>query len=391
GLYMAQSLTGSMVITALPVILREQGVSLDIIGYLSVLFLPWALKFLWAPLVDRHGRMRSWILCCQAALIICYILASFLSPDQYLSGLAIVVLAMALFAATQDIATDAVGVYSTTTKSRSLASGSSTIGGFAGFLIGGGLCLWIYAHYGWFTAMITLATCMTLLTVPTFLLGKAEPTENPDQTQCKSRVATLRSVFQNKALISGLGFLIFWQLGVRLGNSMTGPMLIDAGMDIEQVALVRGTIGTVAGLVAAIIGTFIARKIGTRNVLILAGLLLILNYTGIFIWTLLPMQDASILAALHITLAAITALSFIAVYAVIMDWCSPQQVATDFAVLQSLDAALAVVVGMGAGLLAEQFGYAPLFIISVLVLLPSLVRITRFIRPDDAQSVTAKY
>ncbi|MBL3566204.1 MFS transporter, partial [Rhodovulum sulfidophilum] len=181
GLYAAQSITGSMVQSALPVVLRDAGVGLDRIGLLSLLFIPWVLKVFWSPLVDRFATPRRWILTCQGLLCLCFLVGAAFAPERHLGALLPVVFAMAVLAATQDIATDAAGVHATTRRTRSLASGASTVGGYAGFLIGGGLWLWIYARLGWEISMIFLAVAMLLLTLPVRALriGRPEPAARP--------------------------------------------------------------------------------------------------------------------------------------------------------------------------------------------------------------------
>ena len=74
ALYCAQGLPAGFLAHALPAILRSQDVDLAIIGALKLLALPWLLKVLWAPWVDRLsikalGRHRSWIIPCQLLVI----------------------------------------------------------------------------------------------------------------------------------------------------------------------------------------------------------------------------------------------------------------------------------------------------------------------------------
>ena len=66
-LYFVQGLPFGFQATALPVYLRSAGMTLAGVGLATALALPWSLKILWAPLVDRYGsarfgRRRSWIL-----------------------------------------------------------------------------------------------------------------------------------------------------------------------------------------------------------------------------------------------------------------------------------------------------------------------------------------
>ena len=70
-LYLAQGLPTGIFSQALPAILRSYDVSLTVIGFSGLLAIPWALKFLWSPYVDKYhstqmGRSRSWILPMQA-------------------------------------------------------------------------------------------------------------------------------------------------------------------------------------------------------------------------------------------------------------------------------------------------------------------------------------
>ena len=89
SLYWAQGLPVGFMTHALPVILRAQGVSLAHIGGFGLLMAPWAMKVLWAPLVDkfgakRSGHYRSWILPTQFLMIVILIILSFL-PIQSLN------------------------------------------------------------------------------------------------------------------------------------------------------------------------------------------------------------------------------------------------------------------------------------------------------------------
>ncbi|HPK45632.1 MAG TPA: MFS transporter, partial [Spirochaetota bacterium] len=66
-LYLSQGIPFGFQVTALPVLLRQSGISLTIIGFSSILALPWMLKIVWAPMVDRFwfkkvGRRKSWLI-----------------------------------------------------------------------------------------------------------------------------------------------------------------------------------------------------------------------------------------------------------------------------------------------------------------------------------------
>src|SRR5438128_11420113 len=68
ALYFAEGFPFGLVMDAIPVYLRLQGVSLADIGSLGLVGLPWTLKFLWAPAVDVWGHRRTWVWACQAVV-----------------------------------------------------------------------------------------------------------------------------------------------------------------------------------------------------------------------------------------------------------------------------------------------------------------------------------
>src|SRR5262249_10870370 len=115
ALYFSQGLPFGFFTQALPVLLRKQGLSLGEVGLSSLLAMPWALKFAWAPLVDRWfhpgvGRRRSWILPTQLLSASVLVACAARPPGPDLRPLLGAVFAVNLLAATQDIATDGLAV-----------------------------------------------------------------------------------------------------------------------------------------------------------------------------------------------------------------------------------------------------------------------------------------
>ena len=110
-LYLAHALPLYFYNVALPAILRHQGVDLRWIGMLSLLYIPWAFKFFWAPLIDRVyfkklGKRKTWLLLPQIALVLGLVA---LALTQFSYGLMVFVMIglwISSFAATQDIAID---------------------------------------------------------------------------------------------------------------------------------------------------------------------------------------------------------------------------------------------------------------------------------------------
>ena len=102
ALYFSEGLPFGFQAIALPLLLRERGVSLEAIGLAGLLSAPWLAKAFWAPLVDRYGsrrfgRRKSWIVPMQAGLALCSLAAA---QQQSPLAVAAIVLLMNALAAT---------------------------------------------------------------------------------------------------------------------------------------------------------------------------------------------------------------------------------------------------------------------------------------------------
>ena len=147
GVYVAQSVIGGLTWSGLPGVLRQQGLPLDQIGFLSLLVLPWALKFLWAPAVERfrlpaRGRHRSAqiVLAGGAVSVIGLCLAGLIGPAPVLPVMA-VLLAVAFATATVDISCDGYAVAALRGGQYGWGNAAQVGGAYVGSAIGGGLFL----------------------------------------------------------------------------------------------------------------------------------------------------------------------------------------------------------------------------------------------------------
>lgn len=199
-LYFAQGLPSGFITQALPTILRDNGVSLEMIGWSGLLLAPWALKFLWAPVVDKYfsprlGRARSWILPLQvlsAAIVMAVGLfdPAKLSEPLTLWSLYSLLLFLSLVGATHDVAADGLATRSLTTQHVPIATTGSdedivafsteemhnphqgmgnaaqVIGYRLGLILGGGVFLMIIGYWSWQLSFFAMAVLILVNTVP---------------------------------------------------------------------------------------------------------------------------------------------------------------------------------------------------------------------------------
>ena len=371
GLYAAQAITGSLVQTGLPTVLREEGMGLDRIGLLSLLFLPWALKFLWAPLVDRFcvarlGRRRSWLLLCQSLIVASFLVLSQVSPADHFELMLCVLLAVAVFAATQDIATDALAVEAVDESRRATVSSAGVFGGYVGFLLGVGAWLPVYAAFGWQASMLFMAGVVAVLTIPAVAARGIEAGAPVPVAAGLSR-PRLSASFRRMEYRRGLGFMLVYQSGLRLGIALIGPFLVDAGLTLAEIGWLKGAGGAADGLAAALAMMAVLRRPSARALMLaaLANATLFLALAGV--WSGIVPKD--LVAPLILAQSAAAATSMIALYAVMIGWCSPLQAGTDFALLQSADAVMAIAFGIAAGFIGQTFGHAAVFALAAVLLL----------------------
>ncbi|WP_338012566.1 hypothetical protein [Rhizobium sp. LCM 4573] len=155
GLYIAQSVIGGVTWAGLPAVMRSQGVPLDQIGLVSLIALPWALKFLWSPFIERFrlpldGRNRSAVIVavggaiCVAGLL----LTGVLSPANAFPLLACLTI-VAFAASTVDIACDGFAVQTLSKAQHGWGNAAQVGGAYLGSAIGGGLFLYLVSAFNW--------------------------------------------------------------------------------------------------------------------------------------------------------------------------------------------------------------------------------------------------
>jgi MFS transporter, PAT family, beta-lactamase induction signal transducer AmpG len=271
-LYFVQGLPFGFQATALPVYLRSSGMSLAGVGLATALALPWSLKPLWAPLIDRFGsprlgRRKSWILPLQALLALTCFAAAKVPPNEGLAPLLWLVLAMNLLAATMDIAVDGFAVDVLSTRELGHGNIAQVVGYKAGMLTGGGLLVWASGTIGWsglFVSMAGLVTMSLLVTLSwdenaVVLENKAAAAPAPHR-RTREILAALRGAVTS----SGAGWLILfvgtYKLGESMADTMFKPFLVDAGYHEAQIGLWVGTWGMLCSIAGSVGGGLLARR-----------------------------------------------------------------------------------------------------------------------------------
>ncbi|QSQ24271.1 MFS transporter [Pyxidicoccus parkwayensis] len=362
SLYLSQGLPFGFFTQALPVLLRKQGMSLPAIGLAHLLALPWALKFLWAPAMDRYGsetwgRRRGYILplqCLSAALLLSLALpAAGLDTTLLMAA----VLGVNLLAATQDIATDGLAVDLLAPEERGWGNGIQVAAYRVGMIIGGGLMLAVFDAVGWRPTFLALGGLLLLATVPIGLYR--EPPSEPPPAQSLGLSWWLR----RPGAGAWLALLVVYKAGEALATGMLRTFLVDSGLTLTDIGWMLGGVGFTAGLLGALLGGGLVVRLGRRRALLLFG---VTQAGAVLLYALaargtatLPLLTA-VCAVEHVASGMATA----AVFTAMMDACRPEHAATDYTVQASL-----VVLATGgaaavSGFSANALGYSAHFALS---------------------------
>jgi MFS transporter (putative signal transducer) len=361
GLYVGQSIIGGLTFIALPSVLRERGLPLDQIGLTYLAVLPWALKFLWAPAIERYrlpdtgpARSRTIVLATTLVSALGLVAVGLIGPVAFVPLIAVFVL-IAFSASTGDIACDGHAVETLAQAHHGWGNAAQVGGAYLGSALGSGLFLVLVARLDWQFATFAMAGLLVLLALP-FLLSPA-----PAAPARRTHQPALKEALKRPEMRSGLLLAAIYVPAQKWGVAMLGAYLVDSGLDLESIGLVNGIGGLVLGFVCALAGGALVRLLGARSVLVLALLLQALSLAGLAFAAWRGLPQPVVLALALASSSGIMALGFVALYARFMALSDPRQAGVDFTLLQCMDGLVSMAGGIGAGWVSQHFGYGVCF------------------------------
>ncbi|MEI2297287.1 MFS transporter [Ensifer sp. MJa1] len=382
GLYVAQSVIGGLTMLGLPAVLRTQGLPLDQIGLVYLTVLPWALKFLWSPQVERFrlpavGRNRSHVIILAGGVLAAAMLAvlGLLGPERLAPVLACLVF-IALFTSTVDIACDGFAVETLAEEHHGWGNAAQVGGSYVGSAIGAGLFLVFVDRFGWGPAVWAMALVVLALGLP-FLLG---PGLRP-VSATRSHVPSLAAALRRPEVRKGLLLAAIYVSAQKWGLAMLGPFLIDYGFNLASVGVLNGVGSMLVGFGGALFGGLLVRLCGARAVLIGALLLQIAMLMAFaYVGASGDVSRPVVMALAVASSSGVMAIGFVALYAQFMGWADPRQAGVDFTLFQCMDSLISMAGGLGAGWIAERFGYCVFFVCAAgvsIVAVPLLAMLLR--------------
>jgi len=355
------------------------GVSLQEIGFLTLVGTAYTLKFLWAPLVDRYappllGRRRSWMFLTQLALAVGIAAMGLLEPDSALFPLALLAVAVAFFSATQDIAFDAYRTDVLHKEERGAGAALSVLGYRVAMLVSGGLALIVADSWlGWGRTYIVMGALMVAGAIATLLAPEPETPAAAPRTLAQAVVEPFREFFGRPEALTVLALIVLYKLGDAFAGALSTTFLIrGAGFTPTEVGTVNKLLGLAATIAGALAGGSLMARLGLYRALMAFGLLQAVSNLGYWLIAVGPKSVA--LMALAVGVENLCGgLGTAAFVALLMGLCRKEFSATQFALLSALSAVgRTYLAGPLTPPLVERLDWGGFFMLTVLIALPGL-------------------
>jgi len=357
ALYVAQGIPEGLLWYAIPAWLAMNGKSpVEIGSYVAVIGIPWSLKIINAPIMDRFtylpmGRRRPWVLIGQLGLILSFFFMSLIAdPLNNLSMLMIIGFMVSFFEVSQDIAVDGMAIdilpVDQQARANGLMWGSKTLGISASVAAGS----WIMSEYGYLYAFISFSLIVcAIITIP--LLLRERPGEKllPWTKGETSKIAGQIQLHSWKIIFKSLIKVFLLPVSLMMGfaafSYMVGRGLIDTLLPVftvqqlgwadTQYSQVFATANLIAGVLGMFVGGALIDFFGKVRMISIYLVLLILLISALSFFKIF-WQDEVFVTGFIIGFYTLLTFTTIAIFAAAMQLCWKRVAATQFTLYMAI-------------------------------------------------------
>ncbi|WP_051206450.1 AmpG family muropeptide MFS transporter [Oceanospirillum maris] len=371
-----------LTISVLQIWMREEGVDLSTIGLMALVGLPYTLKFIWAPILDRFtlpflGRRRGWLVLIQLLLALAIASLGLSNPVESPWTIAFLALLVTFFSASQDIVIDAYRREHLSENELGMGSSLYVYGYRTGMLLASGGGLILADSLGFATVYMLMGLCMSIGIITTLMSPEPTVTAKPPSSLKAAVVEPFKEYFTRDSAWTILLFILLYKLGDTLASAMTSPFYVDLGFSSTEIGVTVKFFGFWATLIGAFLGGALIIKLGIYRALWLFGLLQMASTAGFAVLAQTG-YNMNLLAAV-IGFENLTAGMGTAAYMAFMAALTDKRfTATQYALLTSLMGVPRTLISAPSGYLAEIMGWTEFFILCTLIALPGLWLLRHF-------------
>ena len=408
-----------LVFSTLSAWLRDEGLALSTIGFVSWIGITYSIKVFWAPVVDRApifiltkrmGKRRSWMLSAQLLIALGLLGMAMCNPQAQLQQIAIFALIVAFGSATQDITIDAYRIEAADKLLQGAMAASYVFGYRVALLVAGAGAFYIAAAQTWQYAYFTMACLMGIGIITTLLIDEPEHPTSTDTERLEHELGRQVGLGKNKYLVGRvaswfvsavvspfveffkrnglLALLILLLIGTfRISDItmgvMANPFYLDSGFSKTEIANITKIYGFFMTIIGAGAGGIFVLRYGIYKPLLLGSILVPITNL-FFVWLAVSEPNLVSLA----TVISVDNLSGGFASSVFIAYLSgltnTAYTATQYALFSSLMTLPAKIIGGFSGVVVEAVGYAWFFLYAGLLGAPAVLLIIYLMRRDRA-------
>lgn len=373
--------------------LTVAGMDLKTIGIFTLVGLPYSLKFLWAPVMDRItlpwlGRRRGWMLLTDIAVAAGLALMGLIGTENGPQWLGITAIVVAFMSASLDIVFDAYRTDVLLPAERGFGAAVWVNGYRLALLLASAGALVLADHIGWSGTYLALAALMSAGTI-TVLFSPNPPSAGlPPKTLKEAIGLPLRELFTRPGIVGLLSLIVLYKVGDAVAGTLQTTFFIGGlGFSAGEVGYVKG-LGIGATLIGALAGGMIMAKTGLARSLLFFGILQALSNLSFMLLAWIG-KSYEALAASVVIENVTGGMGTAAFVALVMSLCDHRYTATQFALLSSLEALGRVFSGRPSAEAVGLLGWGWFFFLSFLLALPGCWLVWQYRRqltPDAGEA-----
>ena len=380
----AQGLPLALTAGLLQAWMASEKVDLTLIGIFSLVGLPYTVKFLWSPLMDRFvppflGRRRGWMLLTQIGLILFIAGMAFANPVLEPKTMALLALIVAFLSASQDIVVDAYKVEVLTQEEYGPGASSNIMAYRLGYLFSGAIGLILADHMSWNSVYLIMAAMMSVGVLTTLWAPEPKTEIKPPRSLKEAVVLPWIQFLKRRGSGEIIAFIVLYRLDVIVAIALTTPFMLSLGFTKTDIGAINKGFGVASTIVGVMLGGMLMSRISMKQSLWTFGILQgISNLTFMYL--------AHVGHSYPTLIAAIALENFFsgmgtAAFTVfLMSLCDKRFTATQYALLSSLMAVTRVVASAPTGYLAKNVGWETYFVVATLLAIPGLLLLLRYDR-----------
>ncbi|RPJ17099.1 MAG: MFS transporter [Desulfobacteraceae bacterium] len=371
-----------LTITLLQAWMKDEGVDLATIGMMSLVGLPYTVKFLWAPFLDRYipaflGRRRGWLLSAQILLVLSIAALGFTEPGRNPLYVILAAILVTFFSATQDIIVDAFRRETLSDEELGLGSSLYINGYRVGMLLasGGGLIMADTLSYR--AVYFIMAGCLLPCIIATILSPEPEISAGTPRTIKEAVIDPLTEYFSRKGALWILAFIVLYKIGDTMASAMTIPFYIDIGFSKTEIGAVVKLFGFWATIAGSLAGGLAMLYIGINRSLWIFGFFQALSTAG-FAFLAHTGYSVPVLSGVIAFENFSSGMGTAAFTAFMASITNKKFTATQYALLSSLMGIPRVLASAPTGFLAGNTGWELFFIACTLIAIPGMLLLLKF-------------